>query len=58
VTADSPPPKAALDARICVQQPVGDADEERVLFNWMATLQRIKQKIIDRSYYLSSHAED
>jgi len=24
----------------------------------MATLQRIKQKIIDRSYYLSSHAED
>jgi hypothetical protein len=24
----------------------------------MATLQRIKQKIIDRSYYISSHAED
>jgi uncharacterized protein DUF4258 len=24
----------------------------------MATLQRIRQKIIDRSYYLSSHAED
>ena len=24
----------------------------------MATLQRIKQKVIDRSYYLSSHAED
>jgi hypothetical protein len=24
----------------------------------MATLQRIRQKIIDRNYYLSSHAED
>ena len=24
----------------------------------MATLQRIKRKIIDRAYYLSSHAED
>lgn len=24
----------------------------------MATLQRIKQKVIDRDYYLSSHAED
>ena len=24
----------------------------------MATLQRIRQKIIDRDYYLSSHAED
>ena len=24
----------------------------------MATIQRIRQKIIDRSYYLSSHAED
>ncbi|MBW2331677.1 MAG: DUF4258 domain-containing protein [Deltaproteobacteria bacterium] len=24
----------------------------------MATLQRIRQKIIDREYYLSSHAED
>jgi hypothetical protein len=24
----------------------------------MPTLQRIRQKIIDRSYYLSSHAED
>jgi hypothetical protein len=24
----------------------------------MATLQKIKQKIIDRNYYLSSHAED
>ena len=24
----------------------------------MATLQKIKQKIINRSYYLSSHAED
>jgi len=24
----------------------------------MATIQRIRQKIIDRSYYFSSHAED
>lgn len=24
----------------------------------MATLQRIRQKIVDREYYLSSHAED
>ncbi len=24
----------------------------------MATLQKIRQKIIDRKYYLSSHAED
>jgi len=24
----------------------------------MATIQRIRQKIIDRDYYLSSHAED
>ncbi len=24
----------------------------------MATLQRIRRKIIDREYYLSSHAED
>jgi hypothetical protein len=24
----------------------------------MATLQRIKQKIVDRNYYISSHAED
>jgi Domain of unknown function (DUF4258) len=27
-------------------------------FNWMATLQKIRQKIVDRAYYLSSHAED
>ena len=33
-------------------------DQEKIVFNWMATLQRIKQKIIDRSYYISSHAED
>lgn len=24
----------------------------------MATIQRIRQKIVDRAYYLSSHAED
>lgn len=41
-----------------MQPPVGDARKESILFNCMATLQRIKQKIIDRSYYLSSHAED
>ena len=35
-----------------------EAGKERILFNLMATLQKIKQKIIDRSYYLSSHAED
>lgn len=41
-----------------MRSPVGDASKESVLFNWMATLQKIKQKIIDRAYYLSSHAED
>ena len=48
----------ALNARIRLRSPVEDADKEKIVFNRMATLQKIKQKIIDRSYYISSHAED
>jgi len=47
-----------LDAGINIQPSAGEADKAGVSFNGMATLQKIRQKIIDRSYYLSSHAED
>jgi len=40
------------------RQKVGLVDCLQGAFDFVPTLQRIRQKIIDRGYYLSSHAED